>query len=125
MEEQYGLCETCGKRFLMYRSFQKYCCNKCRQIATEKNNYGYIKKDYAKKKCKICGEEFTTNNKKKVYCSHECYKKGLELINRKKKPDKRICAHCGTEFLSAHCSKKYCTTECYQKAKKARERHEN
>jgi len=122
MGEVIGYCEICGKQYFRYRSFQKYCSNKCRKIAYEKDNYGYKKKNIEPKKCKHCGKEFKTNNKKKVYCCNDCYVKHQETVYTKIEKEKRKCAVCNKEFESNHVSKKYCSSACYYEAKKQREK---
>jgi len=121
-----GYCEICGKQFVKYRSFHNCCSDLCRQIKTEKNNYGYVKQKEKKKKCKHCGKEFVTNNKKKVYCSEECYVAHQPLQRAiKKETHTCICEVCGDKFETTHHAKKYCCYDCYITAKKIRENNKN
>jgi endogenous inhibitor of DNA gyrase (YacG/DUF329 family) len=124
MGELIGYCEICGKQFKKYRDFHACCSNLCRRIKTEKDNYGYTKKEEETKKCLHCGTEFKTNNKNKVYCSKKCYIDHQENYHIKKEIQTRVCEACGKEFETTHHAKKYCSEECYKDTKKIRE-HKN
>ena len=120
MEYGIGHCECCGKTFVKYRPFQKYCSNKCREIVYEKK-YRYVKKPMVKKICGNCGKEFETNDSKKKYCCVECCRIFQNSCYEPKEQGIRKCAVCGKEFTITHHAKKYCTDECYLVAKKVRE----
>jgi len=107
---------ACGRMFTPYRSFQRYCSDKCRVKYTKARPSAYIRKSFETRKCKECGKEFRTNDAKKHYCSTECY----EEFQRKRRaaPEVRICMICGKEFVSTHWSKRYCSTECRMEARK-------
>ncbi len=105
----------CGRMFVPYRSFQRYCCDAHRIKYSKGKPSTYIKKKEVIKKCKECGKEFSTNDSKRHYCSHECYI--LFQTKRRAEPEKRICLVCGKEFITTHWSKRYCSAECRKKAK--------
>ncbi len=121
MGEVIHYCEVCNKQFIPYRSFHKRCSDLCRRIATEKNNYGYMKKKIVTKECLGCGVEFKTNNIKKTYHSPKCQKWHLSNTRIKKERQSRICPVCHSEFETTHWSKAYCGPDCYKKAKRGRE----
>ncbi len=80
-----------------------------------------------KKKCEICGKEFTTYTRKAKYCSDECRKVAKSRYNveaNRKKVAKtrerlgtRICLICGKEFEPRNCTMVTCNPSC------TRERH--
>lgn len=122
MGEIVGYCETCGKQFRKYRSFHVCCSDKCRHIKTEKDNYGYVKKEDETKKCLHCKKEFITNLSNKKYCCEECYKAHQFIYHRKNVVSTRVCEVCEKEFETTHHAKKYCSDDCYKVAKKIREK---
>lgn len=65
------------------------------------------------KKCKRCGEVFSTSKNAQVYCA-KCQKENAKRKS-KAKPAVKIkefaCGWCGTKFLSAR-KKKYCCRAC-------------
>lgn len=117
--EDYGRCAKCGRRFLKYRPYQKYCSTKCRNV-TYKLKYSYIKNEIATKECKQCGKEFKTNISSKHYCSSLCQKINQAKSYTKITKRKIECPICGFIFETAHQHKKYCSTTCYAEAKKER-----
>lgn len=116
-------CEVCHKQFVPYREFHKRCSNKCRLIATEKDNR-YVKKEIKKKKCKHCGDTFETNNVKKVYCCTQCQELHRRSSYRPKTAREIVCKVCGQSFESTHPAKKYCGPACYADAKKKRQKEQ-
>ena len=120
MEYLIGHCAICGKEFVKYRVYQKYCGNKCRKLAY-KSKYGYVKNRVVIIKCKNCGKEVETTDGKRKYCCEECRLVYHNKHYHKAVLTKRICMNCGKEFESAHHAKKYCSMDCYNEAKYIRE----
>lgn len=111
-------CIYCGKEFSTQKSWQKFCCAKCREDNRKKNN----KKQYIKV-CKNCGEEFTTNLDFKKYCSKECRLKARKLRNNakpklKKNKSQAYCVFCGKLFYKNRANQKCCSQECCSEYKK-------
>ena len=121
MEAFVVYCKVCNKQFVKYRSFHKICSDRCRQIQTERDNYGYVRKEAVKKSCAHCGTEFMTNMSRKRFCCDECAVLYNKIHRTKKETQTRICEECGKEFKTTHHAKKYCTTDCYAIVKKRRE----
>ena len=114
-------CEVCGKQFIPYRSWHKRCSDKCRFIATEKEQR-YIKKAIIEKVCKQCGDKFETNNKKKEYCCPHCQEIHRASSYKPKEVRETICKQCGQAFETTHHAKSYCGDDCYREAKKIRQK---
>ena len=101
---------ACGRMFVPYRSFQRYCCDAHRiKYGGGKKSY-YVKKEEVEKTCLICNTVFTTNDSKRFYCTHECYLKAQDLRHVEK--ETRVCMVCGKKFVTSHWSKRYCSDEC-------------
>ena len=63
------------------------------------------------KKCKRCGEEFSTSKNAQVYCA-KCQKENAKpKVKATVKIKEYCCGWCGTKFLSAR-KKKYCCRAC-------------
>jgi len=120
MGELIKYCDVCGKQFVPYRSYQRFCSNKCREIMYEKK-YRYRPTQTKKVKCLHCGGEFETNDAKKKYCSKECYTSHQLNYHPTMNPSERTCMYCGEKFSSTHAAKKYCSNICYLAAKRKRE----
>ena len=100
----------CGRMFVPYRAFQRFCCDAHRiKYGGGKKSY-YKKKEVVEKKCAECGAIFESSDSKKFYCSHDCYLKSQE--KRKVEKETRVCLVCGVEFVTSHWSKRYCSEEC-------------
>lgn len=88
-------CEVCNCEFYVYPyafKTRKYCSNKCKKIAYQKNHPRKGKYKISKFiKCKFCGKEFLQRGKvERIYCSLYCYKKGGKTqFNRNKLLDTR------------------------------------
>ena len=74
------------------------------------------------RECKICGNEFETNNSKKVYCTWQCSREAARIRAREymreyqKKhdyPDR--CLQCGKVFRASR-NTLYCSPECKRAA---------
>ncbi len=117
---QKSTCLVCGRKFVPYRSTQKYCSDKCRAKAIERF-HARKKNEAVERVCPTCGRTFTTTLSHKLYCSNECYlaHKSKEYV--KKEGTERICPVCLKVFKTAHPHKKYCSYECYYKAHTARQ----
>ena len=107
---------ACGRMFTPYRTFQRYCSDKCRVKYSKGKASAYVKKSYEVRKCKECGKEFRTNDDKRHYCSDECYQ--TYQSKRRKPQELRTCLVCGREFTSSHWLKRYCSEECRMEAHK-------
>lgn len=107
---------ACGRMFTAYRSFQRYCSDKCRAKYTKGKYSTYKKKPIKEVTCKECGKTFTTNDSKRHYCSKECFE--IFQKNRHVPSEKRKCFVCGKEFETTHWVKRYCSTECRMLARK-------
>lgn len=112
-----NLC-PCGRTFVPYRVYQKYCSNACRKKYGA-TTYAYEKKPEQVIVCAFCGTEFKTNDGKKRYCNNQCYLLAQEA--RHTVPTERVCDVCKKKFISSHWSKKYCSTACRTEARKERE----
>jgi|WetSurMetagenome_2_1015567.scaffolds.fasta_scaffold108572_3 hypothetical protein len=108
------LCPGCGRIFIPYRSFQKFCSKWCRDKITKRRSGGYEKKPVVERECKNCHKPFRTNDDKKHYCSHECYVAFQD--KRRKEPEERTCFYCEKKFKTTHFIKRYCSEECRRRA---------
>lgn len=106
---------ACGRMFTPYRTFQRYCSDKCRVKYTKAKPSAYIKKSFEIRTCKECGKEFRTNDSKRHYCTRECYYEFQK--KRRAEPETRVCMVCGEEFETTHWSKRYCSADCRAKAR--------
>jgi len=105
---------ACGRMFVPYRPFQRYCSDAHRiKYGRGKESY-YKKKPIALVKCKECGKEFETNDSKRHYCSTECYE--AFQLKRRVPTEERVCFVCGKTFVTTHWSKRYCSTKCRKEA---------
>lgn len=71
-----------------------------------------------RKRCIICGNEFTTNVGKALACSDECKRKyKTEITNKKRRKPGKMgrCSFCGKPFLMTGNQKKYCSLDCSRK----------
>ena len=66
--------------------------------------------EYPKRKCLICGSEFTPKRFDSKYCSRECSIKAY--TKKKTKAGKKKCENCGKTFLATHGGEKYCSDSC-------------
>ena len=107
-------CVCCGKEFVPFRLFQKYCSKECRDAITALNKkLNRRPKTKVKRKCECCGKEFETYCYKQKYCSSLCYGKAWQFTH----PYRLYkCIRCGKEFLSRTAKKKYCSEECKKTA---------
>jgi hypothetical protein len=83
------ICFHCGKPLYGANLNKKYCSPKCRSDGALKNQ---------KRKCIICGNEFTSTLSRKRCCSSEC---GSKLHGETLKETERItatCADCGNNY---------------------------
>ena len=109
-------CEVCSKEFETNKSWQKYCCKKCRDTsAILKYKENNIKKEL--KICIICGENFLPKQKTQKTCSKKCHiqnGKNLNKINKikNKKELIRICVICKKEFKPNSSMQKICSKKC-------------
>ncbi len=77
-----------------------------------------------KRVCKECGKEFETNYSRKIYCSYECQREALKIMNRKRvsefqKKYRNTCRWCKTEFRGGR-SQRYCSPDCKAAAREKR-----
>ena len=68
------------------------------------------KYEYPKRKCKLCGKEFTPKRADSLYCCRDCSQRACR--EKKQKPKERKCKHCGTKFVAVHGREKYCSEKC-------------
>jgi hypothetical protein len=104
----------CGRMFRPYRSFQRYCTDRCRGISEKRRPSRYKHKDDATLTCAMegCGKKFTTNDSKRRFC---CPEHQLEAqAMRRKEPETRTCFRegCGNVFKTTHWLKRYCSAAC-------------
>jgi predicted nucleic acid-binding Zn ribbon protein len=104
--------------FEPYRSFQRYCSDRCRVKVEKRRPSRYKKKPTVRRECKQCGATFETNDDKRHYCSNACY--ALHEAHRRKESEVRRCMNpaCDKEFTTTHWAKRYCSEECRKEAKK-------
>lgn len=113
IEATMKLC-ACGRMFTPYRSYQRYCSDKCRIKYTSARASTYVKKPVKRQACKNCGEVFETNDAKRHYCSDACYHQ-FQLKRRSPK-EQRTCFTCGKTFETTHWAKRYCSEECRRRS---------
>ena len=106
------LCPGCGRMFEPYRSFQRYCSDRCRVKVEKRRPSRYKKKAIVARVCKNCGQEFKTSDDKRHYCSNACY---IDFqAKRRRDPEVRRCMNpaCDREFTTTHWAKRYCSEAC-------------
>jgi len=81
----YRECNTCNKKYKIYRKSQKFCSHMCRSQSV---------KDLRNSRCRACNKKLINNIMGARYCNHDCYLEG------QKKRNGRICKNCGTKFGS-------------------------
>ena len=71
------VCVMCGRSFRGGFN-EKYCSEKCRKVARERQKRAYYEKEVMEDaevvKCPICGKEFRRGIKRRIYCSDKCRK---------------------------------------------------
>lgn len=75
--------------------------------------------------CKQCGKDFDTNHSKKIYCSYECQREALKVMNRRRvsefqKKYRNTCRWCKVEFRGGR-GQRYCSPDCKAAASEKRE----
>ena len=113
MKTRVGICENCGREFVVTGySVRKTCNDECKmQLIARKaqktllDRYGNI----MHKICPICGREFTCKRfREKTYCSRSC-------TNRARGRNAEKCVICGKTFCKpASQQAKTCSRECYK-----------
>jgi hypothetical protein len=116
----------CGRVFRPYRSFQKYCSDRCRGIAEKRRPSKYKHSVEHEVECALpgCKKKFATNDGKRRFCSPEHQ---LEAqAQRRKDPEERICfrEECRKHFKTTHWLKRYCSAECRKLERKKRGEYE-
>lgn len=109
---------ACGKMFVPYRSFQRYCCDAHRIKYGKSGKSSYKKRPSVEREClnPACKKKFSTNDSKRHYCCTACYV--AVQLTRRAQPEERVCMNpaCGKRFTSTHWSKRYCSAACRQAA---------
>jgi len=76
--------------------------------------------------CLKCGNEFESDNKRKLYCSHQCYTNAKAMrtyqrngpLGKNRRNEKWICKKCGMEYKPKARDQKFCSSKCSADARK-------
>lgn len=116
-----GVCLVCGRDIEAKPRgrIKLYCSKECRMKAHPS------KRIRTKKKCPVCGNEFTPKNSRNRYCGADCRMKEhrvrmRELYRAKTKErhalNTKQCGYCGEPFHTDNWHEKYCCDECRDRA---------
>ncbi len=99
-----AICTKCGKEYKANYNAKVLICTECR---------GFAPVEY-KKKCAICGNEFTAKRITQKFCSDACKRSGRVVHVEK---TKKQCAlmSCKKDFYG-NGRQKYCSPECAKAA---------
>ncbi len=69
-------------------------------------------KDYGRRKCEICGTEFTAHTGNQRFCSRKCKEAARTKRRWGFEPATRKCERCGNEFMPTRSNQIYCSKKC-------------
>jgi ribosomal protein L37AE/L43A len=103
IKQYHYFCENCGKEVFEKYGSGRFCSNECaksfstkakRKDINEKIKNALTKQPHVKK-CKNCGNEFTTKLKNKKYCSLKCSRAYYKTLEYSEKLSKACSGKCG------------------------------
>jgi uncharacterized Zn ribbon protein len=114
------VCPICGKRFIIEKHGQKYCCDECANVAKNARSKRTKKSVGVKKEhiCEICGKVYLSNKPMQKYCSIECARLAKNAEKKKIYAEKHsgecTCIICGNHFMG-RAGQKYCSLKCQRR----------